>query len=193
MAEASQPDATASGTTLESVLKIFPILSAIAAGAWIVLTYVEGLNDEARTRRDQAEREMTARAEQAQRDVVARVFEARKPFLTLQLERYEETAKIAGLLAVPDGTDAWVKSFHRFEQLFWAELTMVEDPEVSSAMSHFRADLTPMQEAMSTRAWTPAETKALRDDSLALARAINLSIKRSWTVEIDAPDRKNPK
>lgn len=88
-------------------------LTAIGCGAWIVVTYMRSQHDLA----------------------VTRLFEMRKPFLELRLKLYNETAQVAGKLVTEGyGSNEWNKNIFRFWELYWSELSAVEDSEVESAM-----------------------------------------------------------
>jgi len=88
-------------------------LTAIGGGVWIVVTYMR-----------------------AQRELVAtRVFESRKPFLELRLKLYSEAAQVAGkLVSETYGSSEWNKAIFRFWELYWSELSAVEDANVEAAM-----------------------------------------------------------
>jgi|tagenome__1003787_1003787.scaffolds.fasta_scaffold20773098_2 hypothetical protein len=88
-------------------------LTAIGGGVWIVVTYMR-----------------------TQGDLVAtRLFESRKPFLELRLKLYSEAAQVAGKLVTESyGSSEWNKAIFRFWELYWSELSAVEDTNVESAM-----------------------------------------------------------
>lgn len=88
-------------------------LTAIGGGVWIVVTYMR-----------------------AQRELVAtRLFESRKPFLELRLRLYSEAAQVAGKLVTETyGSSEWIKAIFRFWELYWSELSAVEDANVEAAM-----------------------------------------------------------
>jgi hypothetical protein len=76
---------------LAFVQGFLPLMIAVIGGLWAVFTYLE--NQKAAQRAVEAQQE---------RDNVTRLIEARKPFLSLHLERYAETAKIIGQLLTLD-------------------------------------------------------------------------------------------
>ncbi|MBR0753903.1 hypothetical protein JQ604_17095 [Bradyrhizobium jicamae] len=88
-------------------------MSAIAGAVWIVITYI-------RTQRDLA---------------ATKLFEARKPFNELQLKLYTETSQVAAkLVSSAYGDEKWNQAIFRFWELYWSELSMVENAWVEKAM-----------------------------------------------------------
>lgn len=108
--------AAMSPETAKLIGDLVPALSGLATivgGIWIVVTYIRG------------QRELT----------VTRLIESRKPFLELLLKLYNETAQVAGKLVSSDyGSPDWNKACHRFWELYWSELCVVEDKKVEEAM-----------------------------------------------------------
>jgi hypothetical protein len=70
------------------------------------------------------------------KEAEARALEADKPFVELRRSIYLEAVKTAAIIANPEGRspDDLVKAKRRFRELYVAELTMVEDPDVASRM-----------------------------------------------------------
>ena len=70
------------------------------------------------------------------KEAEARALEADKPFVELRRSTYLEAVKTAAIIANPDGRspDELSKARRRFRDLYVAELTMVEDPEVAQKM-----------------------------------------------------------
>jgi hypothetical protein len=88
-------------------------MSAIGGAVWIVITYI-------RTQRDLA---------------ATKLFEAKKPFTELRLKLYTETSQIAAkLVSSTYGDEKWIQAIYRFWELYWSELSMVEDARVEKAM-----------------------------------------------------------
>jgi hypothetical protein len=58
----------------------------------------------------------------------------RQPFLTKQLELCFEASDAAGRLATESDPVEWEKARSTFWRLYWGVLSIVEDPEVESAM-----------------------------------------------------------
>jgi hypothetical protein len=149
-----------------SLLKgVLPALSAIAVGFYTILLYFDGHD----------------------KDNKARLLEAQKPFFDTQLKLYMETAKVAGQIVVIDRTkDRWLESkewkeaYEKFYQLFWTELSVVEDKTVKTAMETFSAKL---QEII----LVPRDVEKdgeLKQLSYQLARQIRSSIESSWQVQL---------
>ena len=80
-----------------------------------------------------------------QTEAEAREFEASKPFLELRQERYTDALKAAAVLANPDTHTAAELSDakKRFRDLYVAELSMVEAPEVEAKMVALAAEIDP--------------------------------------------------
>ncbi len=70
------------------------------------------------------------------KEAEARRTEAMKPFLQIRQERYMEAVKSAAVLADPDthNADELLAAKKRFRELYIAELSMVESPEVEGSM-----------------------------------------------------------
>ena len=98
------------------------------------------------------------------KEAEARALEADQPFVELRRRTYLEAVKTAAIIANPDGrpTDEVSKAKHRFRELYVAELTMVEDPDVASKMVNLAKAVDPELENL---------TKGQRA-ALELARAL---------------------
>ena len=71
------------------------------------------------------------------RDAETRNLEARKQYLTRQLDLYTEATRAAAKLATaPPDSAEYLKARARFWELYWGELSMVENQEVEAAMKH---------------------------------------------------------
>ena len=108
-----------------------------------------------------------------QKDADARRIEAAKPFLELRQKRYTEAIQAASILAsqkfhTPDEIDAARK---RFWELYWGELSLVEEADVETAMVKLGASLEPGLKK------TPQQ-----DLTYCLAHALRDSLIRSWGV-----------
>ncbi len=69
------------------------------------------------------------------RDVETRNLEARKQYLTRQLELYTEATRAAAKLATSNqDSREFAAAKQRFWELYWGELSMVENAEVETAM-----------------------------------------------------------
>jgi hypothetical protein len=71
--------------------------------------------------------------------------ELQKPFIELRQARYTEMVKLAAILADPEyhAKDEIDHARKRFRELYIAELSMVEDPNVEHAMMSLAADIDP--------------------------------------------------
>jgi len=91
-----------------------------------------------------------------EKEALARIAEAEKPLQELRRKVYVETVKNAAIISTPDGRTPVEMSAakQRFRELYVAELSMVEQPGVESAMVNFAEivdpqllTLTPSQQA----------------------------------------------
>ena len=98
--------------TLETGVKLFSILGAVATFAWGVFQYIENNKGQSESRR----------------------IEATKPFLERQLKLYTEATQSAATLATSEEPSEKAASIKRFWSLYWGELALVEDEEVEAAM-----------------------------------------------------------
>jgi len=98
------------------------------------------------------------------KEAEARALEADKPFVELRRSTYLEAVKTAAIIANPEGRspDDLAKAKRRFRELYVAELTMVEDPDVASRMVDLAQAVDPELANLS-----PAQSAAL-----GLARAL---------------------
>jgi hypothetical protein len=154
----------------------------IGAFVWAVFTYTRG-------------QEAAQKAEQIRqkRDNATRLLEARKPFLNLQLETYCETAKVIGQIVtltpeLDSERDKWVQAEKRFWQLFYAELSLVEDKTVKEKMEKFSCGLDQYNLARGIidpekRTSAIKKTgKELSDLSHPVSNALKESIINSWSL-----------
>jgi len=132
-------------TTLELVATTVQVLSVVAGVVVSVLSFNVTRQKEADARRQEAE----------------------KPFVELRRTVYLEAVKTAGLIANPDGrtADEVAKAKRRFRELYVAELSMVEAPDVERKMVELAAAVDPDLKQLS-----PAQGAALN-----LARALGAS------------------
>jgi hypothetical protein len=121
---------------------------------------------------------------QSLRDNRARLLEARKPFIDKQLALYLETAQTTGKLVSTKPTDGgeWDGQVRRFEQLFWTELSMVEDEGVKGAMQAFGEKLRWVNE--NKQKVRDVDFEDLKQRSYRLARALRSSIEATWDVDL---------
>ncbi len=108
-----------------------------------------------------------------QTQIETRQIEARKPFLDRQLTLYTEATQVAAIIATSDDPVQVAASRQRFFELYWGELSLVENRGVEIAMVNFRNCL------MSKDA---CSKDALQQASLKLAHACRESLAESWGV-----------
>src|SRR5258707_11162370 len=119
--------------TMEQLLSLVkdlgPTVTTMGSAIWIIYIY-----------RSDKEAARAHEAAQAGRENVARMFEARKPFNEKQLALYSQAAEVTGKLVTITDFDSieWGENNKRFRQLFWTELSMVEDDNVKAGMQAFR-------------------------------------------------------
>ena len=101
-----------------------------------------------------------------------RQLEARKPFLERQLTLYTEVTQNAAILATSNDLDAIEQARQRFWELYWGELSMVENRGVEIAMIKFGKCLN-----------DDCSQEELRPLALGLARACRESLAASWGVQ----------
>ena len=167
---------------LALVLGFVQAMSTIGAFVWAVFTYTRG-------------QKAAQKAEQIRqkRDNATRLLEARKPFLNLQLETYCETAKVIGQIVtltpeLDSERDKWVQAEKRFWQLFYAELSLVEDKTVKEKMEKFSCGLDQYNLARGIidpekRTSAIKKTgKELSDLSHPVSNALKESIINSWSL-----------
>jgi hypothetical protein len=119
--------------------------------------------------------------DQKREAVRAKLVEAQKPFLELQLKLYVEAAKIIGQLATIENPDTelprWEVIKSRFWELYWSELTMVEDDSVEKAME----DLGEALNAFGADPRNETKRATMKDRSYDVARSLRNSIQANWT------------
>jgi hypothetical protein len=107
------------------------------------------------------------------RDVETRNLEARKQYLTRQLDLYTEATRAAAKLATSQqGSPDFIKASNRFWELYWGELSMVENLEVEGAMKSMGDCLTGNCKGCPD----------LKRCSLGVAHACRRSLAESWGV-----------
>jgi hypothetical protein len=161
---------------LELLKALVPALVAIGGGLWVAFTYVE---NQKQAREQQAI--------QADKDNVTRLIEAQKPFASIQLQLFMEAGKIVGQLATFDRTeDKWTDNaeckdyYTRFYQLFYTELSIVEDEEIKEAMQNFAKQL----QKLLKDPHNVDEDARLKQLAYQLARHIRASIEKTWVAKL---------
>lgn len=109
------------------------------------------------------------------RDVDTRNLEARKQYLTRQLDLYTDATRTAAKLSTSSrDSSEGVTAERRFWELYWGELSMVENREVEGAMKNMgdclRGDCNGCPQS------------DLKQCALAVAHACRRSLAESWGV-----------
>lgn len=107
--------------------------------------------------------------------------EAAKPFLELRQKRYMDAIEVAAVLASPElhRADEIEKARKRFWQLYWSELSMVEDAIVEGAMVNLGNSL------------ANSDTSQVKQASYDLAHAVRDSLASSWGISEKQEGRVN--
>jgi hypothetical protein len=122
------------------------------------------------------------RVKESERQAIVRLFEARKPFLDKHLALYVETAQVVGRLVSNSRGGKWDEDFLRYEQLFWTELSMVEDDGVKAAMQNFAEKLRWI--AANPSHVQDADREELKQRSYRLAKALRAGIEETWRLDL---------
>jgi hypothetical protein len=111
------------------------------------------------------------------KEAEARKLEAAKPFYTLRQSLYGDAVKAAGVLSNPEvhTKEEIAKARTRFRELYVAELSMVEAPEVESQMKAFAGKIDPGL----------LEFTAPQDAAYDLAHALRDTFANSWKLDQD--------
>ena len=156
---------------IDTLIKIFPILVAVAGGLWTLNSYFDN-------QRQASQIEQAARVREERNQLL----QAQQPFLEHRWKAYIETSSVAGALVVLDTADpSWTNARKRFWELYWSELAMVETPDVASAMVDFGGKLTAVDAALSKDQTTLGNARRqLNASALTLAHTLKESIQSSW-------------
>jgi hypothetical protein len=163
------------------------VLSVVVGVAISVSSVFTARQKEADARKAEAENRTFEldkwRLEQAEKTEKAAT-EAARPFLQLRQERYMEAVHAAGVLVTPDDhTQTELKQAHRrFFELYWAELSLVEDRQVEKAMIDLGMAIDP-------KAASPATAQ---EASYRLALALRDSLLESWRLPSGKAGAINP-
>lgn len=123
------------------------------------------------------DKEVAEAMEARRKEIVVAKRQSQQPFLSLQLQLYDEATKVAADLAnLPKDEAKWSDAKARFLQLFWGELVLVEDAAVATAMGKVRDALVKFEKDGNQAPLIPAA----RD----LAEACRQSVERSWDYEL---------
>jgi hypothetical protein len=149
------------------VLKAVQVLSIVAGVVISVVSFNDTRNKESAARKAEAEKQ---------------VLEARKPYLELRQKMYLDAINSAAVLASETNySEKEIKKARaRFWELYWAELSFVEETGVETAMKTLGEVIKPNMR--------PTEQQILTYE---LAHALRDSLKRSWGIQ-DNIDKENP-
>jgi hypothetical protein len=122
----------------DSVVKLVQVVSVVTGVVVSVLSINAARDKEALSRSKEAD---------------ARLIEARKPFIELRQKLYQETLQTAAVLANADvHTQGEVDTARkRFRNLYVAELSMVETPQVAGQMVQFAKVVDPTLTSMTEK------------------------------------------
>lgn len=106
-------------------------LATVIAVSIGIFTSVASFNDAKRKEAVARDQEALARQKEAE----ARQAEAMRPFVEMRRQRYVEILQVVGTLAAQEqDPEKLQKAKRRFWELYWAELTLVEDKDIEKAM-----------------------------------------------------------
>jgi hypothetical protein len=150
--------------------RLLPVLTVVIPAVWAFYTYLDHQKEIAR-----------AAAAQSAKEASTRLIEARRPFLEKQLQLYFETAHVTGALITFRLGAEWDKNRTRFWELYWSELSMVEDHGVEAAMVKFGQALDDWMAIGDDTRNKPEKQSPLQEAAYELAHAMRASIEREWS------------
>jgi hypothetical protein len=108
-----------------------------------------------------------------EKEALSRKIEASKPFLELRQKLYLEGLHNASILASPDlHTDEEIKNAKkRFYQLYWGELSLVEESEVESNMILIASSL------------ESGKLEDIKNATYKLSHSMRNSLSKSWGMD----------
>jgi hypothetical protein len=124
---------------METWSKLAQVISVVVGVVISILSFNATRSHDADARKAEADSrrfELQKYYDQKQTEADRQAIEAAKPFLELRQRRYAEAIQAAGVLANPKrhGPNEIKKAQKRFWELYWAELSMVEDSNVEREM-----------------------------------------------------------
>src|SRR5262245_60921241 len=123
-------------------------------------------------RQDRADKKATDEVQQ-KKQAEAALREAQKPFLQRQSELYFSATSAAAKLATLEKGSERDNARKQFYQLYWGDLSVVEDELVEQAMVRFHKTLEAYEAGS-------VDESALQQKSLELAHACRESMARGW-------------
>jgi len=154
---------------LDVLAKFVGMLALLVGIALPFYQYVRTLEKE----RQEREEKKTIEASQRNREVEAALREARKPFLERQQALYFEATSAASKLSTLDDGGEKEGARKRFYQLYWGELSVVEDELVEAAMVRFKNILEQYERGQTSKF-------EVERSSLVLAHSCRESLARGW-------------
>jgi hypothetical protein len=149
----------------DSFIKNFGIIATVATLMGSAVTFFVQRGDDIAQKRIQAE--ATERA-------------SKKVFLDKQAALYFETTAVVSRIATRDAETISPQDVERFWQLYWGELSMVEDFGVEQVMVLFGRSLHALQQKGTHEVCAQKSTEI----SLMLAHCIRESLGKSWGVKL---------
>jgi hypothetical protein len=167
--------------TVDLLKALGPTFATLGSAIWIVYKYFEDRREARAQQLAQADRENTTR-----------MFEARKPFNDRQLALYTEVSQVTGRIVTTTDFDSpeWNANILRFRQLFWTELSMVEDESVKTSMLLFDEQLKVVLKQTQIDAH-PEEIEILQQSAYLLASSLRASIESSWHLNLGVSSYSN--
>lgn len=167
------PDQEESKT--DTWLKFVQVISVLVGVVISVLSFNDTRNKEAEAKKAVAKTEQLAFEkynDQKKSEEYKNQVEAAQPFLELRQKRYLEAVHAAGVLATPDKHTKMElgQAEKTFWELFYADLSLVEEQKVAKAMENFADSLKSIR------------VQDRQDASLELAHILRDSLLRSWNV-----------
>jgi len=171
---------------LDTISKMVQVISIVVGVVISVLSFNHTRQKDADARVAEAQaREFELRKYYDQRrdETDKQEIEAAKPFLELRQKRYMEAIQAVAVLASPEShpPDEVKKAQKRFWELYWAELSMVEEAKVEGAMKKMGDRLNPSLNP------TPQQNAAYE-----LAHALRDSLIESWGISENKEGKINP-
>jgi hypothetical protein len=172
---------------LDIIKAWLPVLTVVIGALWGLYEFIANQKNAEKARLEQAKTIEQQRVEQAketerQRQVQAdkeattRRIEAQRPFLELQFKTYLRTTALVGRLITFDPRTPDYQALKRdFDTLYWTELALVEDDNVSAAMVRLQAELNEYEKNPNDQTQIAPKVAAL-----ILAHAIRDSIRSGW-------------
>jgi hypothetical protein len=158
----------------ELLFKLAGLLTITFGVFWPLYQYTKTLEKDREDRKERQVRE----DEQKRKETEAALREARKPFLQRQQELYFEAATLASKLSTLDLGTEREAARKRFYQLYWGELSVVEDELVEKAMVRFKGEFEKYERERANN--SQASRQELEQRSLNLAHAFRDSLARGW-------------